>query len=65
MYNKGEYCLTDSGERFKSYLLDMKNGEQYRIAAFEENIEVLGKQLNLSREEMISAYLEVMERMGL
>lgn len=65
MRNEKDYCLTDSGERFKSYLLDMKNGEQYRIAAFEENITVLSKQLNLSREEMISAYLEVMERMGL
>lgn len=65
MHNKDEYCLTDSGERFKSYLLDMKNGEQYRIASFEENIAVLGKQLNFNREEMIGAYLEVMERMGL
>lgn len=65
MHNKDKYCLTDSGERFKSYLLDMKNGEQYRIAAFEENIAVLGKQLNFSREEMIGAYLEVMKRMGL
>lgn len=65
MHNKDEYRLTDSGERFKSYLLDMKNGEQYRIAAFEENIAVLGKQLNFSREEMIGAYLEVMKRMEL
>lgn len=65
MHNKDEYYLTDSGERFKSYLLDMKNGEQYRIASFEENIAVLGKQLNFNREEMIGAYLEVMERMGL
>ena len=65
MQNKDEYCLTNNGERFKSYLLDMKNGKQYRIAAFEEDIAVLGERLNFSREQMINSYLEVMERMGL
>ena len=65
MQNKDEYCLTNSGERFKSYLLDMKNGKQYRIAAFEEDIAVLGERLNFNREQMINSYLEVMERMGL
>lgn len=65
MQNKDEYCLTDSGEKFKSYLLDMKNGKQYRIAAFEEDITALSERLNFSREQMIDSYLEVMERMGL
>lgn len=65
MQNKEEYCLTDSGEKFKSYLSDMKNGKQYRIAAFEEDIAALSERLNFSREQMINSYLEVMERMGL
>ena len=55
--------LTPDGERFKNYLTDMLNGEQYRVALFEENIKELGDKMGLERMDMIKAFLEVMEEL--
>ncbi len=55
------FQLTPNGERFKNYLQDMLNGEQYRVALFEENIKELGDKMGLQRMDMIEAFLEVME----
>ena len=55
--------LTPDGERFKNYLQDMLNGEQYRVALFEENIKELGDKIGLERMDMINAFLEVMEEL--
>lgn len=55
------FQLTPNGERFKNYLQDMLNGEQYRVALFEENIKELGDKMGLQRMDMIKAFLEVME----
>lgn len=55
--------LTPDGERFKNYLQDMLNGEQYRVALFEENIKELGDKMGLERMDMIKAFLEVMEEL--
>ena len=56
-----KFQLTPNGERFKNYLQDMLNGEQYRVALFEENIKELGDKMGLQRMDMIKAFLEVME----
>ena len=55
--------LTPDGKRFKNYLQDMLNGEQYRVALFEENIRMLGNKMGLERMDMIKAFLEVMEEL--
>lgn len=55
--------LTPDGERFKNYLQDMLNGEQYRVALFEENIKELGGKMGLERMDMIKAFLVVMEEL--
>lgn len=55
--------LTPDGERFKNYLQDMLNGEQYRVALFEDNIKELGDKIGLERMDMIRAFLEVMEEL--
>ena len=55
--------LTPDGERFKNYLQDMLNGEQYRVALFEENIKELGGKMGLERMVMIKAFLVVMEEL--
>lgn len=55
--------LTPDGERFKNYLTDMLNGEQYRVALFEDNIKKLGDKMGLERMDMIKAFLEVMEEL--
>lgn len=55
--------LTPDGERFKNYLQDMLNGEQYRVALFEENIKELGDKMRLERMDMIKAFLVVMEEL--
>lgn len=55
--------LTPDGERFKNYLQDMLNGEQYRVALFEENIKELGDKMGLECMDMIKAFLEVMEEL--
>lgn len=55
--------LTPDGERFKNYLQDMLNGEQYRVALFEDNIKELGDKMGLERMDMIRAFLEVMEEL--
>lgn len=55
------FQLTPNGERFKDYLQDMLNGEQYRVDLFEENIKELGDKMGLQRMDMIKAFLEVME----
>lgn len=55
------FQLTPDGKRFKNYLTDMLNGEQYRVALFEENIKELGDKMGLERMDMIKAFLEVME----
>ena len=55
--------LTPDGERFKNYLQDMLNGEQYRVALFEENIKELGDKMRLERMDMIKAFLAVMEEL--
>lgn len=55
--------LTPDGERFKNYLTDMLNGEQYRVALFEDNIKELGDKMGLERMDMIRAFLEVMEEL--
>lgn len=55
--------LTPDGERFKNYLQDMLNGEQYRVALFEENIKELGDKIGFERMDMIKAFLEVMEEL--
>lgn len=55
--------LTPDGERFKNYLTDMLNGEQYRVALFEDNIKELGDKMGLERMDMIKAFLEVMEEL--
>ena len=55
--------LTPNGKRFKNYLLDMLNGEQYRVALFEDNIKELGDKMGLERIDMIKAFLEVMEEL--
>lgn len=57
------FQLTSDGERFKNYLTDMLNGEQYRVALFEENIKELGNKMGLERMDMIKAFLEVMEEL--
>ena len=57
------FQLTPDGERFKNYLQDMLNGEQYRVALFEENIRMLGNKMGLERMDMIKAFLEVMEEL--
>lgn len=57
------FQLTPDGERFKNYLTDMLNGEQYRVALFEENIKELGDKMGLERMDMIKAFLEVMEEL--
>lgn len=58
-----KFQLTPSGERFRDYLQDMLNGEQYRVESFEENIRELGEKMGLERMDMIKAYLEVMEEL--
>lgn len=59
---KSNNCqLIPRGKRFKNYLQDMLNGEQYRVESFEEDIRKLGEELGLERIDMIKAYLEVME----
>lgn len=55
--------LTPDGERFKNYLQDMLNGEQYRVALFEENIKELGDKMGLERMDMIKVFLEVIEEL--
>lgn len=55
--------LTPDGERFKNYLQDMLNGEQYRVALFEENIKELDDKMGLERMDMIKAFLEVIEEL--
>ena len=55
--------LTPDGERFKNYLQDMLNGEQYRVALFEENIKELGDKMGLERMDRIKAFLVVMEEL--
>lgn len=55
--------LTPDGERFKNYLQDMLNGEQYRVALFEENIKELGDKIGFERMDMIKAFLKVMEEL--
>lgn len=55
--------MTPDGKRFKNYLTDMLNGEQYRVALFEENIKELGDKMGLERMDMIKAFLEVMEEL--
>ena len=55
--------LTPDGERFKNYLQDMLNGEQYRVALFEENIKELGDKMGLERMDMIKDFLKVMEEL--
>ena len=55
--------LTPDGERFKNYLQDMLNGEQYRVALFEENIKELGDKMGLEHMDMIKAFLKVMEEL--
>ena len=55
--------LTPDGERFKNYLQDMLNGEQYRVALFEENIKELGDKMGLERMDMIKVFLVVMEEL--
>lgn len=55
--------LTPDGERFKNYLTDMLNGEQYRVALFEDNIKELGDKMGLERMDVIRAFLEVMEEL--
>lgn len=57
------FQLTSDGKRFKNYLTDMLNGEQYRVALFEENIKELGDKMGLERMDMIKAFLEVMEEL--
>lgn len=57
------FQLTLDGERFKNYLTDMLNGEQYRVALFEDNIKELGDKMGLERIDMIKAFLEVMEEL--
>ena len=57
------FQLTPDGERFKNYLQDMLNGEQYRVALFEENIKELGDKMELERMDMIKAFLAVMEEL--
>ena len=57
------FQLTPDGERFTNYLTDMLNGEQYRVALFEENIKELGDKMGLERMDMIKAFLEVMEEL--
>lgn len=61
MKKSDNFQLTPNGERFKNYLLDMLNGEQYRVALFEDNIKELGDKMDLERMDMIRAFLEVME----
>lgn len=60
---EAELYLTPSGERFRNYLRDMVNGEQYRVALFEDNIKELGDKMGLERMDMIKAFLEVMEEL--
>ena len=55
--------LTPDGERFKNYLQDMLNGEQYRVALFEENIKELGDKMGLERMDMIKAFQAVMDEL--
>lgn len=57
------FQLTPDGKRFKNYLTDMLNGEQYRVALFEENIKELGDKMGLERMDMIKAFLEAMEEL--
>lgn len=57
------FQLTPDGERFKNYLQDMLNGEQYRVVLFEENIKELGDKMGLERIDMIKAFLEVIEEL--
>ena len=57
------FQLYTDGERFKNYLQDMLNGEQYRVALFEENIKELGDKMGLERMDMIKAFLVVMEEL--
>lgn len=59
---ENEYCLTESGERFRQYLLDKKNGEEYTIAEYEESIEDIMKQCSCSREEAIDDFLIILEK---
>ena len=59
---ENEYCLTAAGKRFRQYLLDKKNGEEYTIAEYEESIEDIMKQCDCSREEAINDFLFVLEK---
>lgn len=59
---ENEYCLTATGERFRQYLLDKKNGEEYTIAEYEESIEDIMKQCDCSREKAINDFLFVLEK---
>lgn len=59
---ENEYCLTATGERFRQYLLDKKNGEEYTIAEYEESIEDIMKQCDRSREEAIDELLIALEK---
>lgn len=61
MKKKGNLQLTPDGERFKNYLLDMLNGEQYRVPLFESNIKELGDKMGFQRMDMIKAFLKVIE----
>lgn len=63
MKKNDNFQLTPDGERFKNYLQDMLNGEQYRVALFEENIKELGDKIGLERMDMIKAFLVVMEEL--
>ena len=63
MKKSDNFQLTLDGERFKNYLTDMLNGEQYRVALFEDNIKELGDKMGLERIDMIKAFLEVMEEL--
>lgn len=63
MKKSDNFQLTPDGERFKDYLKDMLNGEQYRVALFEDNIKELGDKMGLERIDMIKAFLEVMEEL--
>ena len=54
---ENEYCLTATGKRFRQYLLDKKNGEEYTIVEYEESIEDIMKQCGCSREEAINDFL--------
>ena len=62
MYKKkNNYQITKEGNRFLQYLLDKKNGEEYTIAAYEEDIEGIMKKCNCSREAAIDNFIVVLK----